>query len=512
MHSAVVLRQAGEGISVGHTSTSQIHATLALADEPITALGSRDTATTGRTDTEGLRARWRASRNEWGLHMLGLDRLAKRFKRSGRPAKGADRTVIGRSRANEPSLDVEEEYDRQTFLPRLLVLTILGAAALIEREQGEAGGHWVVLAIYGLTTTLLVLSSRATSPRSWWHWTATVADAGLVVYVIARHLSLGTPDLAFPASTGSLFPAFLLLIQTGLRLRRDLVAAFAGLVVTGWLAALALLVGTEACEAADGLTPLATRQVLGFLSFTFTASFVLYAAHRVRLASVAILHAQWDRMRLSRFLPERVAAQVIKDVNQINVDERHACLLAVDMRGFSTLARMRPSHELIASLLEFRRLVHDAVSCNGGIVDKYIGDGVLAVFLDGAPGQQAEAALGAALDIYHQIEVRKGHPDAVSGIRVVATLHRGHVLAGVFDDDRRAEFTVLGPAMNALSRMERRAKELDADLVVSKKFLRLLQGFTRARLHAQSVARRPGDEELPDLLIVQPIECRDRTS
>ena len=60
-------------------------------------------------------------------------------------------------------------------------------------------------------------------------------------------------------------------------------------------------------------------------------------------------------------------------------------------------------------------------------------------------------------------------------LRVIVALHTGEVLAGVFDDGLRAEFTVLGPAMNALSRIERRAKEDDLDLVASKRFVRLLE-------------------------------------
>ena len=63
-------------------------------------------------------------------------------------------------------------------------------------------------------------------------------------------------------------------------------------------------------------------------------------------------------------------------------------------------------------------------------------------------------------------------------------------------------FTVLGPAVNALSPMERRAKEAGVDLLVSKGFLRLLQLSTQVGLDAHPITRRPGDEELPDVLSV----------
>jgi len=100
----------------------------------------------------------------------------------------------------------------------------------------------------------------------------------------------------------------------------------------------------------------------------------------MRIASSDVLRARLDRMLLSRFLPEGVAADVVREGETVaRVTERHACLLTLDLRGFSVLTRKRPSAGVIAVLMRFRRLVHDAVSANGVIVDKYVGDGVLAL-------------------------------------------------------------------------------------------------------------------------------------
>ncbi|TXM87240.1 adenylate/guanylate cyclase domain-containing protein, partial [Methylobacterium sp. WL103] len=59
-------------------------------------------------------------------------------------------------------------------------------------------------------------------------------------------------------------------------------------------------------------------------------------------------------------------------------------------------------------------------------------------------------------------------------LRVVVALHAGDLLVGVFDDGLRAEYTVLGPAMNTLARLETRAKAADLDIAASEDFLRLL--------------------------------------
>jgi class 3 adenylate cyclase len=132
-----------------------------------------------------------------------------------------------------------------------------------------------------------------------------------------------------------------------------------------------------------------------------------------------------------------------------------------------------------------------------------LGDGVLAVFLHGTPEQQAVQAFEAAREILHPLDTWRSHAESPSGVHAITTLHCGFVLAGVFDDGRRAEFTVLGPAMNVLPRMERRSKEASLGVVVSKRFLRLLPPSIRSQIDTRAVERRPGHEQLPDILSVR---------
>ncbi len=394
---------------------------------------------------------------------------------------------------------MEREVDRRALLPRLLVLGVLTAGALLEYGHGHRTGHWIVLAVYALTTIALAAASHFRIGRRWLPWAATTADASLAVYVIADHLPRDAHDVFLATDAVSLFPGFLLLLQTGLRLRRDLVALFAGIVVVGWLLSLVLYASSGTAVQAIGQTPFTARQTLGLMSFAAAAGFVFYAVHRMRLSWSATLRARAHRMMLSRFLPEGVAAEIIDGGEGSEIEERHVCLLSIDIRGFSALTQMQPGREIIGLLLAFRRLAHDEISRHGGIVDKYIGDGVLAVFLDGPPEHQAVQALKSARAILDRIKADG------AGSRVTTTLNCGHVLAGVFDDGRRAEFTVLGPAMNALSRIERRSKEADLDLVVSKRFLRLLPSRATSGLDISPIFRHLNDGGVPDIYAVQPI-------
>jgi adenylate cyclase len=296
---------------------------------------------------------------------------------------GADELPgFSRRRWEEIPERLERDFDRRALIPRLMVL---GVGAFLEYGQGHRLAHWVVLVVYGATTVALAIWSKLGVRRSWLPWAATAVDAGLTVYVIADHLPRDAHDALHATEAVSLLPALLLLLQTGLRLRRDLVAFFAGIVALGWLASLWLFVGSDTLLATSDETTVATRQAHSFLSFAAAAGFVLYGLHRMRMASSAALRARFDRMLLSRFLPEGVAADVVRSDGAGEIAERDACLLSVDVRGFSALARQRPSGEVVARLMAFRRLVHDAVSGQQGIVDKYLGDGVLALFLEGTP-------------------------------------------------------------------------------------------------------------------------------
>ncbi|NBJ13935.1 adenylate/guanylate cyclase domain-containing protein [Microvirga arsenatis] len=204
-------------------------------------------------------------------------------------------------------------------------------------------------------------------------------------------------------------------------------------------------------------------------------------------------------MSISRFLPEGVASEVARGDEAAEAAERHACLLLVDIRGFSALIQSRPSHEVIGDLMVFRRFVHEAVSRHNGIFDKYLGNGVLAVFLCGTPERLAAQAFEAACDPAPIGYLEEPRGRTIRCSRHYDT-HCGFALAGVFYDGERAEFTALGPAMNALPRMERRSKEANIGVVMSKRFLCLLPPSIRTLIDTRPVERRPGDEQLPDIL------------
>ena len=150
-------------------------------------------------------------------------------------------------------------------------------------------------------------------------------------------------------------------------------------------------------------------------------------------------------------------------------------MLFVDVRGFTALAEGMEPESLGRFLTKFREIVSSQVHAHNGIVDKFIGDSVMAVF--GAPdssGNDAIDALECAESILRSIEQwnaerRKAKPnDVMVGIGV----HWGEVFCGAIGDTARLEFTVLGDTVNVAARLEQLTKDVGHPIVASQAILR----------------------------------------
>ena len=422
-------------------------------------------------------------------------------------------TGLARTRPRQDfTRHLEPQFERRAVLPRLIVVGVLLIGALMERGPGHGVSHWTVLGVYSATTLLVPALAPLRRARDWLPWAATAMDAALAVYVITAHLPRDAHEAHQATDALSLVPALLFLLQTGLRLRPALVWLFAGAVSAGWAASLVLLIGSPAALFAAEQAVVSTRQMQGMAAFLAATFFVLSAVAGMRRAASAAAQERDDRLVLSRFVPEGLAGDIVRGEDSVEIARRHACLLSVDIRGSSLLARDYPSASTVAWLLAFRRIVHEAVTAHGGVVDKYLGDGVLVLFLKGEPPTQARDALAAARAAAEKLgtwNAERGRRDEPR-LRTIMSLHAGEVLAGVFDDGCRAEFTVLGEPMNELPRIERRAKEADADVAASMSFVELLPPPCDAEMRIERLASNAGEAPALVLLSFRPTQADAR--
>ena len=138
----------------------------------------------------------------------------------------------------------------------------------------------------------------------------------------------------------------------------------------------------------------------------------------------------------------------------------------VDIRSFTAAARMRTPAEVVARLDAVFEILVDTVDRHSGIVNKFLGDGLLAIF--GAPIDdplEAANAVAAAREMLSAIEA--GNVGDPWPIRLGIGIHIGQAVAGTVGSPRRKEYTVIGDTVNLASRLESLNKEVGSQLIVS---------------------------------------------
>jgi adenylate cyclase len=174
-----------------------------------------------------------------------------------------------------------------------------------------------------------------------------------------------------------------------------------------------------------------------------------------------------------------------------------AAIWLCDLRGFTAMAERQPRDRMIACLNDYFDRMATPVKQHGGEILKFIGDAMLAVFpLD--TDRACERALAAAIEardsmhLWNEQRVERGDEVLNFGI----ALHAGDVMYGNIGTADRLDFTVIGPAVNMTSRMERLCRSLGIDILISDSF---------AELCASQMPLRPqGTHQLED--IARPVE------
>jgi adenylate cyclase len=162
--------------------------------------------------------------------------------------------------------------------------------------------------------------------------------------------------------------------------------------------------------------------------------------------------------------------RILREGLDLAAEEFDATVLFVDVRDFTTLAEHLRPRELVASLNRVYEQVVPIVLAHGGHINKFTGDGMLAVF--GAPeprDDHADRAVGAALEIARAIRAVFG-----GELRVGLGINSGRVLVGTVGGGGRLDLTVIGDPVNTAARVEAATRRTGDDVLIT--------GATRERL------------------------------
>ncbi len=185
--------------------------------------------------------------------------------------------------------------------------------------------------------------------------------------------------------------------------------------------------------------------------------------------------AERDRVRdlLDKNVSPEVAARLLRDGHALGGEEREVTVLFADLRGFTTLAEGMPAPELVALLNRYLDRMSAALEAEGGVIDKYIGDEIMALF--GAPvaapdgaDRAVRAALGmrSALAAFNRELAAEGRPALAFGVGI----NTARVVAGNIGSRRRLNYSVIGDGVNLAARLQplTRRAEFAADIIVSE--------------------------------------------
>ncbi len=179
--------------------------------------------------------------------------------------------------------------------------------------------------------------------------------------------------------------------------------------------------------------------------------------------------------------PKVLAGQIRRGTGE----ELTAVLWSSDLRGFTTRSDRLPGQQMVAILNALFDAQANAIHAHGGEILKFIGDGLLAIFPIDSPALVEDAAHNAMAAAMQGLEAVRRLVDDPSmlgepALRIVVALHRGTVIYGNVGAYDRLDFTVIGPAVNLVSRVETVAKTLDEPIVVTDEFAKAYSGPLRS--------------------------------
>ena len=203
-----------------------------------------------------------------------------------------------------------------------------------------------------------------------------------------------------------------------------------------------------------------------------------------RLSIIADRHNQWwiTHNLLTAYLGANTGPRVLNgQIRRGTGMELTAVLWSSDLRAFTERSDRLPSQRVITILDALFEAQAAGIRAHGGEILKFIGDGLLAIFPIAEPEAVAEvanAAVAAARKAIDAVARLADHP-AMEGeppLEIVIALHVGTVHYGNIGAADRLDFTVIGPAVNLVSRIENAAKTIGQPIVVSAQMAAVLDG------------------------------------
>jgi adenylate cyclase len=270
----------------------------------------------------------------------------------------------------------------------------------------------------------------------------------------------------------SAFVYFVFILLSTLRLDFAL-STFTGFVAAVEYAALALFWGSADTTVAEPVLTSLPQHLAKACILAAAGIAAGFVAGRLRGSFSRAIQSLVERARILGVVGQHVSPEVVQRLvapeTEAKSEQRDVCVMFLDIRGFTAFAEKRTPEEVVAYLNVIFDDAVEAVAARHGIVNKFLGDGFMAVFgVAGDDGSNACAeAVAAGLDVLYRVE-RLVDDKRIPPTRVGLGLHAGPAVVGNIGSARRKEYTVIGDVVNVASRVEALNKELGTQMLVTE--------------------------------------------
>ncbi|MBO6782476.1 MAG: adenylate/guanylate cyclase domain-containing protein [Alphaproteobacteria bacterium] len=388
---------------------------------------------------------------------------------------------------------VREEIDRQQDRSeriiswvQIVIVLVFGGLFLISPRPFEGDiafelTPWALGAYLAFSVVRLVASHRRRLP-GWFLTLSVIADMALLMVLIwSFHRTYQQPP-SFYLKAPTLLYVFIFIALRALRFDARYVILAGATAVVGWallvLYAAAFETGEmtvtrDYVEYMTGNTILLGAEFDKLITIALVTAILAAAVVRARGALFSAVSEGTAKRDLSRFFDTYVADRITDSVDELRPGEgqhRNAAVVFFDIRGFTAMSDRVDTAGLVQLLSEYQARIVPIVQNNNGVIDKFLGDGVMATF--GAVSPNRTYARDALHAVEEAIEVidrwnRERDRRGLGRLTVNAGAASGNLIFAAVGDEARLEYTVIGGTVNLAAKLEKHAKHEGARAIIS---------------------------------------------
>jgi len=213
-------------------------------------------------------------------------------------------------------------------------------------------------------------------------------------------------------------------------------------------------------------------QIIKSIIMVIAGAIAGFVAHQLNLRIYSSLQNLSNKNYITslfgQYISPAIADKLIHQHVDLSPELRQVCVMFLDIRDFTSYAETKTPKEVIEFLNHFFIPLIDIINKNHGIINKFLGDGFMAVF--GAPvsdGQDVQNAVRAAFEILEEVK-KMNELKELRDLRCGMGLHSGPAMTGNIGSEDRKEYTVIGDTVNLASRVEQLNKKYNSQLVVTQ--------------------------------------------